>query len=65
MRETERVSAHGQWETGAPSEKTGAGVYFKLIVKILRRSSQVLWVFFSFLEMYHLLSELLDAAVKT
>lgn len=60
-RERARESAHGQWETGAPSEKTGAGDYFKLIVKTLRRSSQV----FFFLEMYHLLSELLDMAVKT
>lgn len=35
-----RESAHGQCETGAPSEKTGAGYYFKLTVRILRRSSQ-------------------------
>ena len=56
------VCAHGQWQTGARSEKTGAGDYFKLIVKILRQSSQG---FFSDLEMYHLLSELLDVAVRT
>lgn len=36
----ERESAHGQWETGAPSEKTGAGDYFKLIVKILAIKSR-------------------------
>lgn len=39
-------SAHGQWETGAPSAKTGAGDYFKLIVKVLRRSSQDILSFF-------------------
>lgn len=57
----ERDSAHGQWETGAPSKKTGAGDYFKLIVKILGLSSPV----FLRLEMIHGSSELLERAVKT
>lgn len=57
--------AHGQRGTGAPSKKTGAGHYLKLIVRMMERSSRALGCPLPSFAMCQLLSELLHMAVRS